>query len=67
MHHGAGPRVDPTDILVTATGIRSELVLSVRNTGDVVSGDRADGGTGTGLRRLRERLDVLHGEAARLT
>lgn len=67
VQHGAAPRVAPTDIVVTATGTRSELALSVRNTGDVESARRADGGTGTGLRRLRERLEVLHGGAARLT
>ena len=68
VRHGAAPRVAPTDIVITATGTRSELALSVRNTGDVVSADVvADGSTGTGLRRLRERLEVLHGDAARLT
>jgi two-component system LytT family sensor kinase len=67
VRHGAAPRVAPTDIVVTATGTRSELALSVRNTGDVVSAHHADGGTGTGLRRMRERLEVLHGGAARLT
>jgi two-component system, LytTR family, sensor kinase len=66
VRHGAAPRVAPTDIVVTATGTRSELALSVRNTGDVASPLGAGGGTGTGLRRLRERLDVLHGEGARL-
>jgi two-component system, LytTR family, sensor kinase len=67
VRHGAAPRVAPTDIVITATGTLSELALSVRNTGDVVSAHGADGGTGTGLRRLHERLDVLHGGAARLT
>lgn len=71
VQHGAAPRVAPTDIVVTATGTRSDLKLSVRNTGDAASPRAADNGagsaTGTGLRRLRERLDVLHGEAARLT
>ena len=66
VRHGAAPRVTPTDVVVKAAGIGSELVLSVRNSGGVVSGDRADGGTGTGLRRLNERLEVLHGGAARL-
>lgn len=66
VRHGAAPRVAPTDVVVTATGTRSELVLSVRNTGDVVSAHGVDGGTGTGLRRLHERLEVLHGGAARL-
>lgn len=64
VRHGAAPRVAPTHITVTAGGTRSELVLSVRNTGDAVPA--GDGGRGTGLRRLRERLDVLGGEAARL-
>lgn len=67
VQHGAAPRVAPTDIVITATGTRSDLALSVRNTGDVVPAHRANGGTGTGLRRLRERLEVLHGGAARLT
>jgi LytS/YehU family sensor histidine kinase len=67
VRHGAAPRVAPTDIVVTASGTRSELALSVRNTGDVASAPGAGGGTGTGLRRLRERLEVLHGGAERLT
>ena len=67
VRHGAAPRVAPTDIVVTATGTRAELALSVRNTGDAGAAHQADGGTGTGLRRLRERLEVLHGNAARLT
>jgi LytS/YehU family sensor histidine kinase len=67
VQHGAAPRAAPTDIVVTATGTRSELALSVLNTGDDVSAHPAGGGSGTGLRRLRERLEVLHGGAARLT
>jgi two-component system LytT family sensor kinase len=66
VRHGAAPRVAPTDIVVTATGTRSELALSVRNTGDAASPQGAGSGAGTGLRRLRERLGVLHGNAARL-
>jgi two-component system, LytTR family, sensor kinase len=67
VRHGAAPRVAPTDVVVTATGTRAQLTLSVRNTGDVGSAQDAEGGAGTGLRRLRERLEVLHGGAARLT
>jgi hypothetical protein len=66
VHHGAAPRVAPTEIVVGAAGSASELTLSVRNTGD---GERAPGagnGAGTGLARLRERLAVLYGSAARL-
>lgn len=66
VRHGAAPRVAPTDVVVTATGTRAQLTLSVRNTGDAVSPQPGDG-SGTGLRRLRERLEVLHGDAAQLT
>jgi LytS/YehU family sensor histidine kinase len=66
VRHGAAPRTAPTEIVVTAAGTRSEVALTVRNTGDVATAPHADGGTGSGLRRLRERLDVLHGGAARL-
>lgn len=66
VRHGAAPRVAPTDVVVTATGTPARLTLSVRNTGDAVSAQPSDG-SGTGLRRLRERLEVLHGGAARLT
>jgi two-component system, LytTR family, sensor kinase len=74
--HGAAPRVAPTEIVVTAIGRASELVLSVRNSGDgraagtsVIdgAGGTNGAGTGTGLSRLRERLAVLYGEAARLS
>jgi signal transduction histidine kinase len=58
--------VAPTDIVVTATGTRAELTLSVRNSADAPSAPSGAEGTGTGLRRLRERLDVLYGAAGRL-
>lgn len=68
VRHGAAPRVAPTDIVITATGTGSELALSVRNTGDIASAQDASGASvGTGLRRLQERLEVLHGSTARLT
>ena len=66
VQHGAAPRVAPTEIAITGTRSNSQLVISVRNSGD---GDapRTNGyGTGTGLARLRERLSVLYGEAATL-
>lgn len=66
VKHGAAPRVAPTDILVKAESTGSELALTVRNVGDVVPAQSAGSGTGTGLRRLRERLEVLHGDGARL-
>ncbi|HST60215.1 MAG TPA: histidine kinase [Longimicrobium sp.] len=66
VRHGAAPRVAPTEIVVTAAGSASGLTLSVRNTGDGVPSPATDVGTGTGLARLRERLAVLYGNAARL-
>lgn len=65
VQHGAAPRVAPTEIVVAAAAGASGLTLTVRNTGDEPA--RATGnGPGTGLARLRERLAVLYGSAARL-
>ncbi|HEU4562545.1 MAG TPA: sensor histidine kinase [Longimicrobium sp.] len=64
--HGAAPRVAPTEIVVSAAGSASELTLSVRNSGDAAAVTTTKGGVGTGLARLRERLDVLYGSAAKL-
>jgi len=66
VHHGAAPRVAATEIVVTAAGGASELTLSVRNSGDGGTARPARAGAGTGLARLRERLTVLYGSAARL-
>jgi LytS/YehU family sensor histidine kinase len=67
VRHGAAPRVAPTEIVIAAEEARSSgLTLSVRNSGDAGVGHTADSGTGTGLARLRERLVVLYGSAARL-
>ena len=64
VRHGAARRVGATEIAVTAKSSASELSLSVTNTDD---GTRAVQSTaGTGLTRLRERLGVLYGDAARL-
>ncbi len=63
VRHGAAPRVEPTEIAVAAARNASELTLTVRNS---ATASRPANGTGTGLSRLRERLSVLHGGAARL-
>ena len=72
VRHGAARRVAATEIAVTASATASELTVSVRNTDD---GAPATASTvdpsglrpsGTGLARLRERLGVLYGDAARL-
>jgi hypothetical protein len=70
VQHGATPRVAPTEIVVSAARGPSELTLAVRNSGDAgPSADGVGGGTGggTGLARLRERVAVLYGGAAKLT
>jgi hypothetical protein len=66
VRHGAAPRVAPTEIVVSASGGASELTLSVRNSGDGKPAAATEAGAGTGLARLRERLAVLYGSAARL-
>ena len=54
VRHGAGPRVAPTEIVVTAAGSASELTLSVRNTCNGAPAGLTVPGTGTGLARLRD-------------
>ena len=66
VQHGAAPRVAPTEIAITGTRSNSELVISVRNSGDNGASQANDNGTGTGLTRLRERLSVLYGGSATL-
>ena len=67
VRHGAAPRIAPTDIIITATGTEREVTLTVRNTGDTASTNGAGQSTGTGLKRLQERLAAMHGKEARLT
>ena len=67
VRHGAAPRIAPTDIIITATGTEREVTLTVRNTGDTASTNGAGQSTGTGLKRLQERLAGMHGKEARLT
>lgn len=64
VRHGAARRVAATEIAIAASGSASDLTLSVRNTDDGVPAVATT--SGTGLARLRERLGVLYGDAARL-
>jgi hypothetical protein len=63
--HGAAPKVDATDITVTATVTTRSLALRVVDSGAGRPATPAT--TGTGLARLRERIGVLYGSAATLT
>jgi two-component system, LytTR family, sensor kinase len=64
VQHGAAPRVEPTEIVVTASRNGSAVKLSVRN--PAVAAAPTPVRVGTGLARLRERLAVLYGSGARL-
>ena len=66
VSHGASPRIDPTTLTITASRRDGELVLNVADDGEGAHVDRLDQGTGTGLRRLRERMRWLYGDRARL-
>lgn len=65
VRHGVEPSVEPTDIAVSARVDGDVLRVTVSDTGAGADAAALEGG-GTGLRRLRERLDVLYGGRARL-
>ena len=67
VKHGLGGSSAPVEVAIRATREDARLEISVR---DRRQGPREDfapaPGTGTGLRNLRERLRLLHGDAANL-
>ena len=66
VRHGAAPRIEPTDITIRGSIANGALTFTVRDTGGGASADQLAGNGGTGLTRLRDRLAVLYGSAARL-
>ena len=66
VRHGAAPRVEPTQIAVTGRIEDGMLVVTVQDDGAGVHHGDMDAGNGTGLRRLRDRLEALYGRHARL-
>ena len=66
VRHGAAPRVEPTTVTVQARHRGGALELTVADDGAGASSEQLAGRQGSGLRRLRERLAVLHGDRARL-
>jgi LytS/YehU family sensor histidine kinase len=66
VRHGAAPRVDPTEITVTARLAGDLLTVEVRDTGAGAEPAALAGVPGTGLSRLRERLATIYGSRARL-
>ena len=65
VRHGAAPRVEPTDVVIDARLRDHSLHVSVRDTGAGIDADASS--SGTGLRRLRERLAVLYRNRAEMT
>jgi len=66
VRHGAGPRMAPTRVTISASVVASELQLTVSDDGAGASDGDVAGGKGTGLRRLRERMRTLYGGRAKL-
>ena len=57
VRHGAAPRVEPTTIFIDISVSKGTLTVIVRDTG---GGSIPEETTGTGLKRLRDRLAVLY-------
>jgi hypothetical protein len=67
LRHGAAPRIEATQVTISATlSADKTLTLKVVDDGSGANIRDIDSGTGTGLRRLRERLRWLYGDRARL-
>ncbi|MFN8580314.1 MAG: histidine kinase [Gemmatimonadaceae bacterium] len=64
VRHAVSPSIEPTQIHVRATRSGGQLVLQVHDSGTTPSSPSANG---TGLARLRRRLEVLYGNAANLS
>lgn len=67
VRHGAAPAIGPTTLRVAARRERNDLIIEVDDDGAGAEPAAAESGSGTGLRRLRERLDWLYGSSASLS
>lgn len=70
VRHGAAPRMEATDITISAAAGERTLTLRVHDTGQGLATRQERGNEasdGTGLARLRERLTALYGDASSLT
>jgi LytS/YehU family sensor histidine kinase len=63
FRHGVERSTQPVDIVIDARRDGPQLRIGIHNTGSSLG---AQPGLGIGLRNCRERLEVLHGGAARL-
>lgn len=66
VRHGAAPREEPTRVTIAARAVGDRIELEVADTGAGADPASLDAGGGTGLRRLRGRLQALFGDRATL-
>jgi LytS/YehU family sensor histidine kinase len=66
VRHGATPRIEPTRVVISAALVDEMLSIKVTDDGAGIDVRAIEHGTGTGLRRLRERLRWLYGGRSRL-
>ena len=66
VSHGASPRIEATTITITASKRDNGLMLEVVDDGEGMPVETIEVVSGTGLRRLRERMRWLYGDRARL-
>jgi LytS/YehU family sensor histidine kinase len=66
VRHGAAPKIGATHLKISASAEQKEMRLVVSDDG-IGTEAPALSSQGTGLRRLRERLDYLYGSSAVLT
>ncbi|HEY2629245.1 MAG TPA: histidine kinase, partial [Usitatibacter sp.] len=66
VRHGAGSRLAPTHVTISANVTGGELQVTVSDDGAGAIDSDLSRGRGSGLRRLRERMRVLYGGRAKL-
>lgn len=66
IRHAAAPRVAPTTLDIRARRVDGQLCITVKDDGDGADLEQLGHTRGTGLRRLRERLNWLYGGSATL-
>ncbi|MFA7421198.1 MAG: histidine kinase [Melioribacteraceae bacterium] len=64
IKHGISKSVEPGTISIHATIENEELIIKVKNSGELVS-KRTDDNTGVGLSNLTERIKLLYGNKAK--
>jgi len=66
IKYGVAPSLEPVVIRVTGRREGDDLVVTVEDNGRAVANAITSGGTGVGLQNVRQRLDALYGESAKL-